>query len=62
MRVFGGQDYGAGGSRRRPRRCACPMFKFAMAGASPGAIVQVVIAIAIGAIITITAHRAAAAP
>ena len=60
VRVFGGQDY----ERRRFAEAAKAVrlsnFKFAMAGASPGAIVQVVIAIAIGAIITITAHRAAA--
>ena len=60
VRVFDGQDY----ERRRFAAAAKAVrlsnFKFAMAGAWPGAIVQVVIAIAIGAIITITAHRAAA--
>ena len=60
VRVFGGQEY----ERRRFAAAANAVrlrnFKFALAGAWPGAIVQVVIAIAVGAIITITAHRAAA--
>ena len=60
VRVFGGQDY----ERRRFANAANAVrlqnFKIAMAGAWPGAIVQAVIAIVIGAIITITAYRAAA--
>ena len=60
VRVFGGQEY----ERRRFREAANAVrlrnFKFALAGAWPGAIVQVVIAISIGVVITITAHRAAA--
>ena len=59
VRVFGGQRH----ERRRFAEAANAArllnFKFAMAGAWPGAIVQIVIAIAIGAIIMITAHRAA---
>ena len=59
VRVFGGQDY----ERRRFADAANAVrlrnFKLALAGAYPGAIVQVVIAAAIGAIIVITAHRAA---
>ena len=60
VRVFEGQDY----ERRRFSAAANAVrlrnFKFAIAGAYPGAIVQVLIAISIGAAITITAHRAAA--
>jgi len=60
VRVFAGQEY----ERRRFEEAANAVrlrnFKFAMAGAWPGVIVQVVIALAIGAVITITAHRAAA--
>ena len=60
VRVFGGQRY----ERRRFAESANAVrlrnFKFAMAGAWPGAIVQIVIAVSIGAIIMITAHRAAA--
>ena len=60
VRVFGGQEY----ERRRFAAAANAVrlrnFKFVLAGAWPGAIVQVVIAMAIGAIITITAYRAAA--
>ena len=60
VRVFGGQEY----ERRRFADAANAVrlrnFKFTLASAWPGAIVQVVIAIAVGAIITITAHRAAA--
>ena len=60
VRVFGGQDY----ERRRFAAAANAVrlrnFKLALAGAWPSAIVQVVVAIAIGAVITITAYRAAA--
>ena len=60
VRVFGGQDY----ERRRFADAANAVrlrnFKLALAGAWPSAIVQVVVAIAIGAVITITAYRAAA--
>ena len=60
VRVFGGQDY----ERQRFAGAANAVrlrnFKLALAGAWPSAIVQVVVAIAIGAVITITAYRAAA--
>ena len=60
VRVFGGQDY----ERQRFAAAANAVrlrnFKLALAGAWPSAIVQVVVAIAIGAVITITAYRAAA--
>ena len=60
VRVFGGQDY----ERRRFADAANAVrlrnFKLALAGAWPSAIVQVVVAIAIGAVITLTAYRAAA--
>ena len=60
VRVFEGQDY----ERRRFADAANAVrlrnFKFALAGAWPSAIVQAVVAVAIGAIITVTAHRAAA--
>ena len=60
VRVFGGQDY----ERRRFADAANSVrlrnFKLALAGAWPSAIVQVVVAIAIGGVITITAYRAAA--
>ena len=60
VRVFDGQSY----ERRRFAEAANAVrrrnFKFALAGAYPGAIVQVVIAISVGAIISLTAYRAAA--
>ena len=60
VRVFEGQEY----ERQRFAEAANAVrlrnFKLALAGAYPGAIVQIVIAVAIGAIITTTAHRAAA--
>ena len=60
VRVFGGREY----EQRRFVRAADAVrfssFKFAMAGAYPSAILQIVIAVLIGVIITFTAHRAAA--
>ena len=60
VRVFGGQEY----ERRRFAGAANAVrlrnFKFVVAGAYPGAIVQVVVSVSIGVIITITAYRAAA--
>ncbi len=60
VRVFGGQEY----ERRRFAGAANAVrlrnFKFAVAGAWPGAIVQIVVAVSIGVIITVTAYRAAA--
>ena len=59
VRVFGGRDY----ERRRFVRAADAVrfnsFKFSMAGAYPSAILQIVIAVLIGVIVTLTAHRAA---
>ena len=60
VRVFGGQEYERGRFAAVANAVRLRNFKFALAGAWPGAIVQVVIAIAIGVIITITAYRAAA--
>ena len=60
VRVFGGREY----EHRRFVRAAAAVrfssFKFAMAGAYPSAILQIVIAVLIGVIVTFTAHRAAA--
>ena len=60
VRVFGGREY----EQRRFVRAADAVrfssFKFAMAGAYPSAILQIVIAVLIGVIVTFTAHRAAA--
>ena len=61
VRVFGGREY----EHRRFVRAAdaavrFSSFKFAMAGAYPSAILQIVIAVLIGVIVTFTAHRAAA--
>ena len=60
VRVFGGREY----EHRRFVRAADAVrfssFKFAMAGAYPSAILQIVIAVLIGVIVTFTAHRAAA--
>ena len=59
VRVFGGIDF----ERRRFVRAADAVrfnsFKFSMAGAYPSAILQIVIAVLIGVIVTLTAHRAA---
>ena len=60
VRVFGGQEYERGRFAAVANAVRLRNFKFALAGAWPGAIVQVVVAVAIGAIITITAYRAAA--
>ena len=60
VRVFGGQEYERGRFTAVANAVRLRNFKFALAGAWPGAIVQVVIAVAIGVIITITAYRAAA--
>ncbi len=60
VRVFGGREY----EHRRFVRAADAVrfsaFKFTMAGAYPSAILQIVVAVLIGVIITFTAHRAAA--
>ena len=60
VRVFGGQEY----ERRRFAGAANAVrlrnFKLNVAGAYPGAIVQILVAVSIGVIITITAYRAAA--
>ena len=60
VRVFGGREY----EHRRFVRAAAAVrfssFKFAMAGAYPSAILQIVVAVLIGVIVTFTAHRAAA--
>ena len=60
VRVFGGQDYERRRFAEAANRVRLCNFKFKMTGAYPGMIVQVVIALSIGAIITITAYRAAA--
>ena len=60
VRVFDGREH----ERRRFVRAADAVrfnnFKFAMAGAYPSAILQIVIAVLIGVIVTVTAHRAGA--
>ena len=59
VRVFGGREF----ERRRFVSAANAVrfnsFKFSMAGAYPSAILQIVIAVLIGVIVTLTAHRAA---
>ena len=59
VRVFGGREY----ERRRFVRAADAVrfnsFKSGMAGAYPSAILQIVVAVLIGVIVTLTAHRAA---
>lgn len=60
VRVFGGQEYERGRFAAVANAVRLRNFKFALAGAWPSAIVQIVVAVAIGAIITITAYRAAA--
>ena len=60
VRVFGGREH----ERRRFVRAADAVrsnsFKSGMAGAYPSAILQIVVAVLIGVIVTLTAHRAAA--
>ena len=59
VRVFGGREY----EHRRFVHAADAVrfssFKFTMAGAYPSAILQIVVAVLIGVVITFTAHRAA---
>ena len=60
VRVFGGREH----ERRRFVRAADAVrsnaFKSGMAGAYPSAILQIVVAVLIGVIVTLTAHHAAA--
>ena len=60
VRVFAGQEYERRRFSEAANRVRLCNFKLTVGGAYPGAIVQIVVAVAIGVILTITAYRAAA--
>ena len=60
VRVFAGQEYERRRFSEAANRVRLCNFKLTVGGAYPGAIVQIVVAVSIGVIITVTAYRAAA--